>query len=94
MSAWIKPSALQRNAVLYARREASNGLVIGLDDGAPFVEVTVNGAVQRSAGGAPVAPGGWHHVALVATPGLVTLYLDGSLYSSLSATLPALNSQL
>jgi biopolymer transport protein ExbB len=33
LSAWIKPSALQRNAVLYARREGSNGLVIGLDDG-------------------------------------------------------------
>jgi biopolymer transport protein ExbB len=91
-SAWIKPAALQRNAAIYSRRENGNALVIGLDDGAPFVEITVNGSAQRSAAGAPVAPGGWHHVALVATPGLVTLYLDGNPYGSLSATLPALNS--
>lgn len=90
-SAWIKPAALQRNAAIYSRREAGNGLLIGLDDGAPFFEITVNGTVQRSAPGAPVAPGGWHHVALVASPGLATLYLDGNSYASLSATLPALN---
>lgn len=90
-SAWIKPTSLQRNAAIYSRREGSNGLVIGIDDGAPFVEITVDGVPQRSTAGAPVAPGGWHHVALVATPGLVTLYLDGNAYASLSATLPALN---
>lgn len=93
LSLWIKPASLQRNAVLYSRREGSNGLIVGIDDGAPFVEITVNGAVQRSAAGAPVAPGGWHHIAVVASPGLVTLYLDGASHSSLSTTLPPLNSQ-
>lgn len=91
-SVWIKPAALQRNAAIYSRREGVNALVIGLDDGAPFVEVTVNGATQRSATAAPVAPGGWHHLAMAATPGLVTLYLDGNPYASLNATLPSLNS--
>lgn len=93
LSVWVKPAALQRHAVLFSRREGSNGLIVGIDDGAPFVEIMTDGAVQRSTAGAPVAPGGWHHIALVATPGLLTLYLDGASYASLSATLPALNTQ-
>ncbi len=91
-SAWIKPAALQRNAAIYSRRDNANALVIGIDDGAPYVEITTNGTTQRTAPGAPVAPGGWHNIALVASPGLATLYLDGSAYATLSATLPALNS--
>nr|WP_072394033.1 DUF2341 domain-containing protein [Hyphomicrobium sp. CS1BSMeth3] len=87
-----KLAALQRNAVLYSRREGTNALLIGFDDGAPFVEITANGTTQRTAAGPPVAPGGWHHIGMVATPGLVTLYLDGNPYASLAATLPPLNS--
>lgn len=90
-SAWIKPGALQPNAALYSRRDGANALVIGLDNGAPFVEVTSAGAVQRSAAGAPVAPGTWHHVAVVANSGQITLYLDGAAYATLGANLPALN---
>jgi biopolymer transport protein ExbB len=92
-STWIKPAALQPNAALYSRRDlaASNGLVIGLDTGAPFVEVTNAGTVQRSGAGAPVAPGGWHHLAVVASGGQVALFLDGVPYASLAVSLPALN---
>jgi biopolymer transport protein ExbB len=90
-SAWIKPAVLQPNAVLYSRRDAANGLAIGLDNGAPFVEVTNAGTVQRSGAGAPVAQDAWHHLAVVANAGQITLYLDGNPYASLAATLPALN---
>jgi len=90
-SAWIKPGALQSNAALYSRRDGANGLVIGLDNGILFAEVTNAGTAQRSATGAPIAPGGWHHVAMVANGGQITLYLDGASYASLGATLPALN---
>ena len=90
-SVWIKPSAPQPNAALYSRRDAANGLVVGLDNGAPFVEVTNAGAVQRSGAGAPVTPNSWHHLALVASGGQIALYLDGAPYASLAATLPALN---
>jgi biopolymer transport protein ExbB len=88
-AAWIKPGALQPNAVLYSRRDGGNGLVIGLDNGAPFVEVTSAGNTQRSNPGLPVAPGGWHHVAVTASAGLLTLYLDGAATATLNATLPA-----
>ena len=90
-SAWIKPGALQPNSVLYSRRDGANGLVIGLDNGIFFAEITNAGTAQRSAAGAPIAPGGWHHVAMVANSGQITLYLDGASYASLGATLPALN---
>ncbi len=91
-SAWIKTASLQRNAVIYSRRDGGNGFVIGIDDGAPFVEVTNNGTVQRTGAGAPVAPNGWHEIAVSATPGLISIYLDGTSYATLNATLPALNS--
>ncbi len=90
-SAWIKPAALQPNAALFSRRDGVNALVIGVDNGSPFVEVTNAGSVQRSTAGAPVAAGSWHHVAVVAANGQVTLYLDGASYAALSASLPALN---
>ncbi|MBB4198980.1 biopolymer transport protein ExbB [Rhodoblastus sphagnicola] len=93
-SAWIKPAAAQANAAIYSRRDtaASNGLVIGIDNGAPFVEVTNAGVTQRSGAGAPVAPGGWRHLAVVANNGQVSLFLDGVPYASVAASLPALNS--
>lgn len=89
-SAWIKPGALQPNAALYGRRDGANGLVIGLDNGVPFVEVTNAGSAQRSGAAAPLAPNGWHHLAVVANGGQVVLYLDGAPYASLAAMLPAL----
>src|SRR3984885_3776780 len=90
-SAWIKPAVLQPNVVLYSRRDAANGLAIGLDNGVPFVEVTNAGTVQRSGAGAPVAQDAWHHLAVVANGGQIALYLDGNPYASLAAALPALN---
>jgi biopolymer transport protein ExbB len=91
-SAWIKPASLQRNAVIYSRRDGANAFVIGINDGAPFVEITNNGAVQRTSAGAPIAPNGWHELAVSATPGLISIYLDGTSYATLNASLPALNS--
>lgn len=91
-SAWIKPAALQPNAALFSRRDGGNALVIGLDNGIPFVEVTNAGSVQRSGAAAPIAAGSWHHVAMVAGNDQITLYLDGVSYATLGATVPTLNS--
>jgi biopolymer transport protein ExbB len=89
-SAWIKPAAPQPNAALYSRRDNADGVVIGIDNGTPFVEVSHAGTVQRSGAGAPIDTG-WHHLAMVASGAQITLYLDGASYASLSATLPALS---
>ncbi len=92
-SIWLKPAALQPNAALYSRRDPAtgNGLVVGLDNGAPFVEVTNAGTVQRSGAGASIAAGTWHNLAVTASNGQLTLSLDGAPYASVAASLPALN---
>jgi biopolymer transport protein ExbB len=90
-SAWVKPAAEQPNAGLYSRRDGQNGIVIGFDNGAPFVEVTNAGTVQRTTAGAPVSMNVWHHLAVTAGSGVVTMYVDGNPYATLNAPLPALN---
>jgi biopolymer transport protein ExbB len=87
-SAWIKPVVLQPNAVIFSRRDGAKEFLVGIDNGAPFIEV--NGS--RSAAGSPVAAASWHHLAVTADGSTITLYLDGAAYATLSAPLPGLNS--
>jgi biopolymer transport protein ExbB len=91
-SAWIKPVALQSDAVIYSRRDGATALLIGLDNGIPFVEVTSAKGTQRNSAGAPIAAGSWHHFAVVAAGSSITLYLDGESYATVNNPLPALNS--
>ena len=86
VSAWVKPSALQPNAVIFSRRDGANAFVLGLNNGIPFVEVNK----QRSSDGAPIAAGGWHHIAAVADAGTITVYVDGKSYGALTAALPSI----
>ncbi len=90
-SAWVKIAPLKPNTAFFSRREGANAFVIGADNGVPFVEVSGAGGTRRSAAGAPVAPAGWQHLAVVANGARMTLYLNGEVYSSLDAPLPTLN---
>jgi len=87
-SAWINASALQPNEAIFSRRSGGNDFLIGADNGALFVEV--NGT--RSQGSAPIQAKTWHHLAVVADGGKVTLYIDGTASATLSASVPALSS--
>ena len=89
-SIWVKMTAPQPRAVLFARTEGANGLTIGLDNGVPFVEVTTAGGIQRSGDGAPLAPAAWRHLAVVAKANQITLYVDGNPFSTLAASLPTM----
>jgi len=91
-SAWVKFGQPQANAILFSRRDATNFLAIGADMGSPFVAVTYQGAGLRNQAGPPVAPNSWHHLAVVAAGGGISIYLDGAQYSSVAAQLPALDS--
>ena len=84
VSAWVKPSSLQPNAVILSRRDGANAFILGLDNGIPFVELNK----QRSSVGAPIAAGAWHHVAAVADAGSITVYVDGKSYGALTAAMP------
>ncbi|MDB6073665.1 MAG: biopolymer transporter ExbB [Verrucomicrobiaceae bacterium] len=85
-SAWIRPAAAQANAIIFSRRDGANEFLIGIDNGVPFAAINK----QRSSGGAPVAPTVWQHLAVVTGGGTVTVYLNGTAYGTLAATLPAL----
>ncbi len=92
-SAWVKLASLQPNAVIFSRREEGNAMSIGVDTGIPFVEVTSSAGRQRSKTSEPaVAAGTWHHLAMTAAPGQISLYLDGLPCGELKIALPALKS--
>jgi len=86
-SAWVKPDQLGARQAIYARRDGAGELVVGIDQGVPFVQV--NG--QRSTPGQPVQAGQWSHIAVKAEGENVALYVGGRPAVSLAAKLPALN---
>lgn len=91
-SAWVKMNEAQPNAVIFSRRDAANGFVIGADNGAPYVEISGAAGAQRSTAGAPLAVGTWHQIVVVAAGQQVTLYVDGMPYATLAAAVPAMSS--
>jgi len=89
--AWINPAFLAANSVIFSRHDGSGSLVIGLDNGTPFVEVS--GA--RTTAAAPITAKTWHHLAVVAAPGKISIYVDGEPSGTpLPVSLPALNSDM
>jgi biopolymer transport protein ExbB len=91
ISAWVKFGQPTAQAVFFGRRDGSNLFIVGADMGVPFVALTYGGSIIRSSAGAPVAPGSWHHVAIVASGPRVDLLLDGEPYAVALGPLPALN---
>lgn len=94
ISTWIKPATLAPKGAVISRRDGKSEFSVGFDNGIPYVEVTRNGTVQRGAATAPVTAGFWRHLAIVASPTTITLYLDGESVATLTAAIPALNSPL
>lgn len=86
VSAWIKPGALTTAQAIYARRDGTAELVVGIDNRVPFVQL--NG--QRSTPAQPIPEGQWAHLALTAEKGSLQLYLNGRVVAQLSGELPAL----
>jgi biopolymer transport protein ExbB len=79
--AWIKPRDAATGGTVYA----NGNLTLGLDKGAPYVEV----AGQRSAPLAPLS-GDWNHIALTVNGATVTLYVNGLPAATLATTAAAI----
>ena len=90
ISLWVKPTALQSNAVILSRTEGNNALRLTLDQGVPMLEVSGT----RSQAAAPIAAGTWSHLALTSGEGKIQLYVNGEPYASVAAAIPALASPL
>lgn len=86
-SAWIRPEKLGPQQLVFARRDGENELLIGVDQGVPFVQV--NG--QRSNPAQPIQAGQWSHLSVQANAQQVTLYVGGRPVVSQALSLPALN---
>ncbi len=89
-SAWVKPSVLAPNALLYSRRDGANALLIGLDNGVPFAEIDGGAAPVRAPGTTPVAVNQWTYLAVTADGKNLTVYANGKQVAQVAATLPAL----
>jgi biopolymer transport protein ExbB len=89
-STWIKLDALaEGRALIYARRQGEQKLLIGLEHGVPFVQT----GDATSAAGEPIKAGAWTHLAVTAAGDDIELYVDGKPYAKLTAKLPAMTSQ-
>jgi biopolymer transport protein ExbB len=94
VSLWVKPTALQPNAVIFSRSEGDRSFRLLLDQGVPMVEIKDGGTIVRSQAGNPVASGTWNHLAVSAENGGLSLYLNGEPYASASGTIPALEAPI
>lgn len=83
---WVKPIATANEAILFTRPGAGNfrlGLAAG---GAPFLEVD---GQPRAVASETVADATWRQIAVTASGGKMTLYLDGREVGAVNAALPA-----
>jgi biopolymer transport protein ExbB len=94
ISTWIKLTTLAPKEIIFSRRNGNTSVLVGADNGVPYIEVSKDGNVQRSAAGTPMPVGSWRHLAIVASTATIDLYLDGENVASLNATLPAMNTAI
>jgi biopolymer transport protein ExbB len=94
ISLWMKLATLPAREIIFSRRDGKTNVVVGVENGVLYVEVSAGGPAQRSAAAGPLVAGAWRHLAVVADKTAITLYLDGESVATLNATLPALNSAL
>jgi biopolymer transport protein ExbB len=88
-SAWVKTEPTQ-TGILFSKHDAANGLLIGMDQGIPYVSVASGGAPTRAAAPAAIEPAKWHLVSVTAAD-KVTLFVDGKPVGTLPVALPAMS---
>jgi biopolymer transport protein ExbB len=87
-SAWLRLDQANGEQLILARREGANSLLVGANQGVPFVEIDGQRAVATQA----LNPGQWQHVALTAEGSKVTLFINGREAATLALAMPAFNS--
>ncbi|MBK5373659.1 DUF2341 domain-containing protein [Pseudomonas sp. TH43] len=87
-SAWLRLDQANGEQLILARREGANSLLIGVNQGVPFVEIDGQRAIATQL----LNPGQWQHVALTAEGSKVTLYINGREGATLAQAMPAFNS--
>ena len=88
-SAWVKISAAQRDAVLFARQDGADGVSVRIDQSKLYARVARGGKIQETAHTGELAPGAWHHLTVVGGSRLA-VYIDGRETAALDAATPVL----
>ncbi len=88
-SAWIRPAALQDNAVIFSKSAGGTSFRILLNQGIPFIQI----GTSVSPAGAALPPASWTHIAFTAADGKIQLYVNGLPTSLLTASLPELSAE-
>ena len=90
MSAWVKISTLQPDAVILTRREDEKSFVLGVNNGTPYIEI----GNKRGISAQPLTPNSWAHLAVVCDAAKATLYVNGEQSAALGGSLPGMNTQI
>jgi biopolymer transport protein ExbB len=78
-SAWIKFDAALKQADVISLADQGHEITLGVDGTHAFARYAGTGApVTVTASGADLSVGEWHHLALTAASGQMTLYVDGA----------------
>jgi biopolymer transport protein ExbB len=92
-STWLKIDEAQSDAYVLHSEDGANSLMLGIDGTGVYGQMTAGGASVETAK-TTLTTGDWHHVALVAGNGQLTVYLDGKQSASVAATLVEMGGQL
>ena len=93
VSTWVKIDQSQTNGVIFQRSGAGGNVTLSILGETVFVEVA-EGSKQELKSPTPLTTGAWHHLALTATAGNLTLYVDGASVGSLGVATRDLTSNM
>jgi biopolymer transport protein ExbB len=93
VSSWVKIDQAQTNSVIFQRAGSAGNVTLSILGETLYVEVA-EGSKQEIKAPVPLTTGAWHHLALTATTGNLTLYVDGLPVGSLGVATRDLTSNM
>ncbi|HVY81217.1 MAG TPA: DUF2341 domain-containing protein [Steroidobacteraceae bacterium] len=92
LSTWVRTAGPQQRAYVAALEDGGKSLILGLDGTRAFAQI--DGGTGPVSVDAEFATGDWHHLAVRAAAGTLTLLIDGVEAANAKATLPEIGGTL
>ena len=92
LSAWVRTSGPQQRTYVAALEDGGKSLILGIDGARAFVQL--DGGTGPVSVDSEFAAGEWHHLAVRAGAGALTLLIDGNESATTQATLPEIGGTL
>jgi biopolymer transport protein ExbB len=93
-SAWVKISGPQTQAYVLSLEDQGRELSLGIDGAHAFTRYGAGTPATVTQSGSELSSGDWHHLAMVAGSGQLTLYVDGVAAGQASVTLQEIGGTL